>query len=100
MNPIIFIRQLAATVLYILFDIIASIFQFIILVTPVILAFIVTEILDISKDIKIFIFIAGCIAMCFVYGFIKDKGKKIDSGVRIKTKKIVNWVGGKDFLNK
>lgn len=100
MKIIIFVRQLIATLLYVIFDVVSPILQFILVTTPIVLGYVVTEFFDLSKDIKILTFISGFILMIFVYDFLKKHGKKLDLLVREKTKKCILWIGGKDFLVK
>ena len=94
------IRQVIATMLYAIFDVMSVFVQYVLMGLPVLIAYAILEFDILPKTIGLLLFLASFIGMYYVYEWLQTNGVVIDKWVRGKTRKIVVFVGGDDFLSK
>ena len=103
MNPLAFLikasRIMSATILYVLIDVTAAVIPFVLMVIPFVVAYFSKHVLP-SKDIQLILFVLAFVALFMIGERGVGWSRSLQVFFRTKTQKLIETIGGKDFLMK
>jgi len=94
------LRKVIATAVYVLLEICVSALSFVVLALPIGIVYLGVEFFKPSDTAKIVVFILGFAATFYVYDWLKSNSQKMNAIARSKTKRLILFIGGDDFLCK